>query len=88
MYLEKQTLRQTTGYVICILMTSFSLITPTSVVFQVIIGGVVGGGFIGIGAEASVPSGGGGSAVEALAAEEKKEENEESDEDTGFSLFD
>ena len=62
--------------------TSFSLITPTSVAFQVIIGGAVGGGFIGAGAAASVPSGGRGAA-----AEEKKEEKEESDEDMGFSLF-
>lgn len=53
-----------------------------------IIGGAVGGGFIEIGVEASVPSGGGGTTVEALAAEEKKEEKKESDEDMGFSFFD
>ncbi|KAH9752328.1 hypothetical protein WN944_006630 [Citrus x changshan-huyou] len=68
--------------------SSFSLVTPTSAVFQVIIGGAVGGGFIGGGAAASAPSGGGGAAAEAPAAEEKKEEKEESDEDMGFSLFD
>ncbi|GAV76018.1 Ribosomal_60s domain-containing protein [Cephalotus follicularis] len=69
--------------------SSFSLITPTSAVFQVIIGGGGGGGGFAA-AGAAAPAGGAASAAEAApAAEEKKEEKEESDdEDMGFSLFD
>ncbi|GLT28608.1 hypothetical protein SLA2020_035280 [Shorea laevis] len=69
--------------------SSFSLITPTSAVCQVIIGAVGGGSFVGGGAAAS--SGGGApaaAAAEEPKVEEKKEEKEESDDDMGFSLFD
>ncbi|PIN11546.1 hypothetical protein CDL12_09168 [Handroanthus impetiginosus] len=68
--------------------SSFSYVTPSSAVFQVIVGGGVGGGFIGGGAAAPAASSGGGAAAEAPPAEEKKEEKEESDDDMGFSLFD
>ncbi|CAL8990549.1 unnamed protein product [Prunus brigantina] len=71
--------------------TSYSPVTPTSAVFQVIVGGGGGGGggggaFIGGGAAAA--PGGGAAAAEAPPVEEKKEEKEESDDDMGFSLFD
>ncbi|CAM8931603.1 unnamed protein product [Rhodiola kirilowii] len=67
--------------------SSFSHVTPSSAVFQVIVGGAVGGASFGSGpAAASAPSG--GAAAAAPAAEEKKEEKEESDDDMGFSLFD
>ncbi|KAI3443439.1 hypothetical protein Pfo_000104 [Paulownia fortunei] len=69
--------------------SSFSYVTPSSAVFQVIVGGSVGGGaFIGGGAAAAPAASGGGAAAEAPPAEEKKEEKEESDDDMGFSLFD
>ncbi|XVF84251.1 hypothetical protein PTKIN_Ptkin17bG0017800 [Pterospermum kingtungense] len=68
--------------------SSFSLITPCSAVFQVVIGGVGGGGFIGGGGAAAAPAGGAAAAADAPPAEEKKEEKEESDDDMGFSLFD
>ncbi|KAB2604820.1 60S acidic ribosomal protein P3-like [Pyrus ussuriensis x Pyrus communis] len=70
--------------------TSYSPVTPTSAVFQVIVGGGGGGGgaFIGGGGGAVAPGGGAAAAAEAPAAEEKKEEKEESDDDMGFSLFD
>jgi len=68
--------------------SSFSLITPTSAVAQVIVGGGGGGASFSSGAAASS----GGAAPAAEAAEEKKEEKEaekeESDDDMGFSLFD
>ncbi|KAG6511760.1 60S acidic ribosomal protein P3-like [Zingiber officinale] len=71
--------------------SSFSLVSPSSAVFQVIVGGG-GGAFVSGGAPSGVAaassSGGVGSAPEAPPAEEKKEEKEESDEDMGFSLFD
>jgi large subunit ribosomal protein LP1 len=67
--------------------SSFSLITPTSAVAQVIVGGGGGGGF----SAGSAPAASGGGSA-APAAEEKKEEKveekEESDDDMGFSLFD
>ncbi|KAF9598232.1 hypothetical protein IFM89_026008 [Coptis chinensis] len=63
--------------------SSFSLVTPSSAVFQVIVGFIRGGG-----ATVAASSGGGAAAAEAPAAEEKKEEKEESDDDMGFSLFD
>ncbi|CAA3021823.1 60S acidic ribosomal protein P3-like [Olea europaea var. sylvestris] len=67
--------------------SSFSYITPSSAVFQVIVGGARGGAFIGGGgAPTAAPAG--GVAAEAPPAEEKKEEKEESDDDMGFSLFD
>ena len=69
--------------------SSFSYVTPSSGVFQVIVGGGGGGGFFGGGgAAAAAPSGGGPPAADAPPAEEKKEEKEESDDDMGFSLFD
>ncbi|XP_059460831.1 large ribosomal subunit protein P3 [Corylus avellana] len=71
--------------------SSFSFVTPTSGVFQVIIGGASGGAFIGGGGAAAAASGGGAApAAEAEKKEEKKEEKaEESDDgDMGFSLFD
>ncbi|GER45790.1 60S acidic ribosomal protein P3 [Striga asiatica] len=68
--------------------SSFSHVTPSSGVFQVIIGGSGGGGFIGGGGAAAPAASGGGAAAEAPPAEEKKEEKEESDDDMGFSLFD
>ncbi|GMN51994.1 hypothetical protein TIFTF001_021150 [Ficus carica] len=68
--------------------SSFSLVTPSSAVFQVIVGGSVGGGFVAGGGAAAAPAGGASAAAEATPAEEKKEEKEESDDDMGFSLFD
>ncbi|CAL9087462.1 large ribosomal subunit protein P3-like [Musa acuminata AAA Group] len=70
--------------------SSFSMVSPTSAVFQVIIGGGGGGGaFIGGGAPSvGAAAGGSAAAPEAPPAEEKKEEKEESDDDMGFSLFD
>ncbi|KAL3644209.1 Large ribosomal subunit protein P3z [Castilleja foliolosa] len=64
--------------------TSFSYVTPSSAVFQVIAGGGVFVG--GVAAAAS----GGGAAAEAPAAEEEKKEEfeEESDDDIMPSLFD
>ncbi|XP_050260855.1 60S acidic ribosomal protein P3 isoform X2 [Quercus robur] len=64
--------------------SSFSFVTPSSAVFQVIVGAPAATAFVGGGA-ASAPSGGA-----APAAEEKKEEKKEEseDEDMGFSLFD
>ncbi|CAI0474237.1 unnamed protein product [Linum tenue] len=64
--------------------SSFSLISPSSAVFQA----VAGGGFTSSG------GGGGAGATAAAAAEpaaeekKKEEEKEESDDDMGFSLFD
>ncbi|KAJ8459272.1 hypothetical protein OPV22_032198 [Ensete ventricosum] len=70
--------------------SSFSMVSPTSAVFQVIIGGGGGGAFIGGGVPSGGAAAGGGAAAapEAPPAEEKKEEKEESDDDMGFSLFD
>jgi large subunit ribosomal protein LP1 len=65
--------------------SSFSLITPTSAVAQVIVGGG-GGGFSAGSAPAA--SGGGAAAPVVEEKEEKVEEKEESDDDMGFSLFD
>ncbi|CAN8230502.1 unnamed protein product [Cochlearia groenlandica] len=69
--------------------SSFSLVSPTSAVFQVIVGGAVGGGFSPGGAASG---GGGGGAGEAAAApkedeKKKKEESEEEEGDFGFDLF-
>ncbi|EIE19081.1 hypothetical protein COCSUDRAFT_67960 [Coccomyxa subellipsoidea C-169] len=63
---------------------SFSTVSPTSAVYQVVIGGAVAAGGGGSG------GGGGGGAAAAEAKEEEKpaEEEEEEDEDMGFSLFD
>ncbi|XP_073272010.1 large ribosomal subunit protein P3-like [Primulina huaijiensis] len=73
--------------------SSFSYVTHSSAVFQVIVGcGGGGGAFIGGGGggggAAAAAASGGGAAAEAPPAEEKKEEKEESDDDMGFSLFD
>ncbi|KAK7306163.1 hypothetical protein VNO77_44086 [Canavalia gladiata] len=69
--------------------SSFSHVSPSSAVFQVIVGGavLVGGGV----AAAAVPAGGAAPAGEAPAAEKKEEtveEEEEDDDDLGLSLFD
>eukprot|EP00250_Pteridium_aquilinum_P010940 c19730_g1_i1 orf=401-772(-) len=71
--------------------SSFSYVTPSAAVCQVIIGGGGGGGaFFGGGGGGGAPAASGGAG--APAAEEKKEEEkkeeEESDDDMGFSLFD
>ncbi|KAL9388133.1 hypothetical protein Peur_021257 [Populus x canadensis] len=72
--------------------SSFSYVTPSSAVFQVVIGGSTGGAFFGGGGgggAVAAPAGGATAAAEAPAAEEKKKEEEpESDDDMGFSLFD
>ncbi|KAJ4761367.1 60S acidic ribosomal protein P3 [Rhynchospora pubera] len=72
--------------------SSFSLVTPDSAVFQVIIGGGSGGAFIGAGAASAGPAAAAGAGAAAAAEdkkeEDKKEEKEESDDDMGFSLFD
>ncbi|TKY60228.1 60S acidic ribosomal protein P3 [Spatholobus suberectus] len=68
--------------------SSFSYVSPSSAVFQVIVGGAVfvGGG----GAVAAAPAGGAAPAGDAAPAAEKKEEKveEESDDDMGLGLFD
>ncbi|XP_047333532.1 60S acidic ribosomal protein P3-like [Impatiens glandulifera] len=65
------------------LQSSFSFVSPSSAVFQVIIGG---GSVSGGAAAAAAPA---AKAAEAPAAEEKKEVKEESDEeDFNFNLFD
>ncbi|GLJ09225.1 hypothetical protein SUGI_0104150 [Cryptomeria japonica] len=74
-----------------VVQSSFSHVTPSSAVFQVVIGGVGGGGGFTGGARAAAPAaaGGGGAApADEPPAEEKKKEEEESDDDMGFSLFD
>ncbi|KAI5075173.1 hypothetical protein GOP47_0009249 [Adiantum capillus-veneris] len=71
--------------------SSFSYITPSAAVFQVIVGGGGGGSFIGGGGGAgAVPAAAGGGAAPAVEEkkEEEKKEEEESDDDMGFSLFD
>uniref|UniRef100_A0A0D6R062 60S acidic ribosomal protein P3 n=1 Tax=Araucaria cunninghamii TaxID=56994 RepID=A0A0D6R062_ARACU len=70
--------------------SSFSYVSPSSAVFQVILGGGGGGGFIATGGAVAAPAGGAAAtpAAEAPAEEKKKEEEEESDDDMGFSLFD
>ncbi|CAK9325813.1 unnamed protein product [Citrullus colocynthis] len=70
--------------------SSFSLITPTSAVFQVIVGGGSGGGFIGGGGgAAAAPAGGDAPAAAEAPAEKKEDVKEESDDDDlGLSLFD
>ncbi|GAQ89573.1 60S acidic ribosomal protein P3 [Klebsormidium nitens] len=70
---------------------SFSFVTQTKALCQVIIGGAAassGGGGGGGGASSGGGGGGGGGAAEEEKKEEKKEEEEEEDEDMGFSLFD
>uniref|UniRef100_A0A1D1Z2Y6 60S acidic ribosomal protein P3 n=1 Tax=Anthurium amnicola TaxID=1678845 RepID=A0A1D1Z2Y6_9ARAE len=71
--------------------SSFSMVTPNSAVFQVIIAGGGGGAFIaGGGATAGAAGGsaGGAAAAEAPPAEQKEEEKDDSEEEFGFSLFD
>ncbi|MED6168263.1 hypothetical protein PIB30_010324 [Stylosanthes scabra] len=67
--------------------SSFSLVSPSSAVFQVVVGGAV---FVGGGAVAAAPAGGAAAESAAAPAAEKKEEKveEEEDEDFGMSLFD
>ncbi|KAL9255715.1 Large ribosomal subunit protein P3y-like protein [Drosera capensis] len=68
--------------------TSFSLVSPSLAVFQVIVGGGGGGTVIGGGAAAAAPVG--APALEAPNEEEKKPEKveESEDEDMMLSLFD
>ncbi|KEH20766.1 hypothetical protein MtrunA17_Chr8g0381531 [Medicago truncatula] len=67
--------------------SSYSPISPSSGVFQVVVGGAV---FVGGGAAAAAPAGGAAPADDAPAAAKKEEkvEEEEEDDDMGFSLFD
>ncbi|KAI4335390.1 hypothetical protein L6164_014036 [Bauhinia variegata] len=68
--------------------SSFSTVSPSSAVFQVIVGGaVIAGGGV---AAASAPAAGGAApAAEAAPAKKKQEEvEEEEDDDLGLSLFD
>ncbi|XP_066377610.1 large ribosomal subunit protein P3 [Miscanthus floridulus] len=67
--------------------SSFSMVTPTSAVFQVIVG-AVGGGAMMVSASGGAAAASGGAAAEAPKEEKKEEEKEESDDDMGFSLFD
>ncbi|KAI4344437.1 hypothetical protein L6164_011666 [Bauhinia variegata] len=63
--------------------SSFSLVSPSSAVFQVIVGGaVIAGGVVAAAAADATP------AAEAAPAEKKEEVEEEEDEDLGLSLFD
>jgi len=65
---------------------SYSPISQSSAIYQVVIGGPAAGGGGGGGA---APAAGGAAAPAAEEAkEEAKEEEEEEDEDMGFSLFD
>ncbi|KAK9740794.1 hypothetical protein RND81_03G060800 [Saponaria officinalis] len=68
--------------------SSFSYITPSSAVAQVIIGGAVAASFVGDGAAAAAAPSGGAAAAEAPKEEKKPEKEESEDEDMGFSLFD
>ncbi|XP_028773661.1 60S acidic ribosomal protein P3 [Neltuma alba] len=66
--------------------SSFATVSPTSAVFQVVVGGAV---FVGGAVAAAAPAAAAGDAPAAEAKkEEKKEEEEEEDEDMGLSLFD
>ncbi|CAN6994017.1 unnamed protein product [Brassica oleracea var. botrytis] len=68
--------------------SSFSLVSPTSAVFQqVIIGGGSGGGFAAGGGAAAGGGGGGEAAAATKEEEKKKEESEEEEGDFGFDLF-
>ncbi|KAF8102600.1 hypothetical protein N665_0198s0296 [Sinapis alba] len=67
--------------------SSFSLVCPTSAVFQVIIGGGAGGGFAAGGGAAAGGGGGGEAAAATKEEEKKKEESEEEEGDFGFDLF-
>eukprot|EP01023_Acetabularia_acetabulum_P037923 TRINITY_DN36212_c0_g1_i2.p2 TRINITY_DN36212_c0_g1~~TRINITY_DN36212_c0_g1_i2.p2 ORF type:complete len:132 (+),score=57.53 TRINITY_DN36212_c0_g1_i2:91-486(+) len=73
------------------LSANFSMITPSSAIYQVIVGGAVmmgGGGGGGAAPAAGGAAAGGGGEAAAEAKKEESEEEEESDEDMGFSLFD
>ncbi|KAL1368090.1 uncharacterized protein [Arachis hypogaea] len=67
--------------------SSFSFVSPSSAVFQVVVGGAV---FVGGGAVTAAPAGGAAAESAAAPAAEKKEEKveKEEDEDFGMSLFD
>ncbi|KAL2635011.1 hypothetical protein R1flu_006490 [Riccia fluitans] len=68
--------------------STFSPVTPTAAIYQVVLGGGGGGAAFASGG-AAAPAAGGAAAAAAPAEEEKKvEEKEESDDDMGFSLFD
>ncbi|XP_074264425.1 large ribosomal subunit protein P3z-like [Silene latifolia] len=68
--------------------SSFSYITPSSAVAQVIIGGAVAASFVGGGGGGAAAPSGGAAAAEAPKEEKKAEKEESEDEDMGFSLFD
>ncbi|KAG6586095.1 60S acidic ribosomal protein P3 [Cucurbita argyrosperma subsp. argyrosperma] len=68
--------------------SSFSYVSPSSAVFQVIIGGASGGGIISGGAAAAAPAGGAAPAAEAPAPAKEEVKEESDDDDLGFSLFD
>ncbi|KAL8172427.1 hypothetical protein V2J09_024231 [Rumex salicifolius] len=67
--------------------SSFSLVTPSSAVFQVIIGAAAPAAYSG-GAPAAAASSGAAAAAEAPKEEKKPEKEESDDDDLGFSLFD
>ncbi|KAL6873652.1 hypothetical protein ACP4OV_013734 [Aristida adscensionis] len=68
--------------------SSFSMVSPSSAVFQVNIGGGGGGMMMVSGGAAAGGAAASGGAAEAPKEEKKEEEKEESDDDMGFSLFD
>ncbi|KAK3131205.1 hypothetical protein QOZ80_6BG0503440 [Eleusine coracana subsp. coracana] len=68
--------------------SSFSMVSPNSAVFQVIVGAVGGGAMMVSGGAGAGAAASGGAAAEAPKEEKKEEEKEESDDDMGFSLFD
>ncbi|KAL9236895.1 hypothetical protein vseg_011509 [Gypsophila vaccaria] len=68
--------------------SSFSFVTPSSAVAQVIIGGAVAASFVGGGGAAAAAPAAGAAAAEAPKEEKKPEKEESEDEDMGFSLFD
>ncbi|KAK4258571.1 hypothetical protein QN277_005008 [Acacia crassicarpa] len=68
--------------------SSFSFVTPTSDVFQVIVGGAAFVGGAVAAAAAPAAAGGDAPAAEAKKEEKKEEEEEEEDDDMGLSLFD
>ncbi|KAE8806785.1 60S acidic ribosomal protein P3 [Hordeum vulgare] len=67
--------------------SSFTMVSPNSAIFQVVIGGASAGP-IGGGAAAGTAASGGAPAEAPKAEEKKEEEKEESEDDLGFSLFD
>jgi len=68
--------------------SSFSFVTPTSAVAQVIVGGGGGGAVFSSGGATASSASGAAAPAEEVKEEKKEEEKEESDDDMGFSLFD